>query len=85
MWVLPNKDSFDACLNDSKYKGYVDKFLQSMYGAFIGTTKVDNNIKAILYKNRKYMTEYQGLEGWRRFVDKMLLEYYVNENKEPRD
>lgn len=85
MWVLPNKDSFDACLNDSKYKGYVDKFLQSMYGVFIGATKADNNIKAILYKNRKYMTEYQGLEGWRRFVDKMLLEYYVNENKEPRD
>lgn len=84
MWVLPNKASFSSYLNDSKYKGYVDKFLKSMFDVFVGASKVDLTMKGILFKNRKLMAEYQGLDGWKKFVEMMLLEDYTNDNKEPK-
>jgi hypothetical protein len=84
MWVLPNKASFSSYLDDSKYKGYVDKFLKSMYDVFVGASKVDLNMKGILYKNRKMMTEYEGLDGWRKFITMMMLEDYTNDAMEPK-
>lgn len=84
MWVLPNKASFSSYLDDSKYKGYVDKFLKSMYDVFVGVSKVDLNMKGIPFKNRKMMTEYEGLNGWRKFIKMMMLEDYTNGAMEPK-
>ena len=84
IWILPNKDSFDKCLNETKYRGYVDKFLKSMYDIFNNATKVDNSLKGVLYKNRKLMQEYQGIEGWHKFINKMMLNDYVDENSVPK-
>lgn len=84
MWVLPNKASFSSYLNDYKYKGYADKFLQSMYDVFTGESK-DNDMKAIFYKNRKLMIEYQGAEGWNKFIDKMMLKDFVNDDMKPKE
>ena len=83
-WVLPNKQSFDSYLNDSKYKGYADKFLKSMYDVIVGSSKIDKTMQGILYKNRKFMTDYQGRLGWNKFVKNMLLNDYVNEEHVPK-
>ena len=55
-----------------------------MYDVFIGASKVDLNMKGILYKNRKLMSDYQGLDGWKKFIEMMLLDDYTNDNKEPK-
>lgn len=55
-----------------------------MYDVFVGASKVDLNMKGILYKNRKMMTEYEGLDGWRKFITMMMLEDYTNDAMEPK-
>lgn len=84
VWVLPNKDSINSH-KEKKYRGYVDQLLQAMYGCMTGQKRVDMQLKGILYKNRKLMVDYQGEEGFRKFVENMMLSDYLDEKGHPKE
>ena len=49
-----------------------------------GQPRSDVHIQGLLYKNRKVMTEYKGYDGFKRFVDNMMLTDYVDKNYRPK-
>lgn len=89
MWVLPNnlndKETMAGYKEAYKFRGYMDKYLQAMYAVFIGEKNLDMHLEGIFYKNRKMMTNYQGAEGWKNFVNDMFLESYVDDEGKPQD
>ncbi len=88
-WVLPNKlndkETMAGYKDNPKFRGYMDRYLQAMYGVFTDEKKPDMHLKGIFYKNRKVMTEYQGAEGWTHFVDNMMLKDFVDESGKPKE
>ncbi len=89
-WVLPNKGLNGETLSSYKnstphYRGYVDKYLQAIYDMFADKPKVDIIIKGLFYKNRKLMVDYNGVEGFDKFINNMMLQDYVDEQGLPRD
>jgi hypothetical protein len=46
--------------------------------------KVDADIKGLLFKNRKLMTDYQGENAFSLLTDNLLLSDFVDENGQPR-
>lgn len=89
-WVLPNNRNDKDTLSNYKdttphYRGYMDKYLKAIYAAITGHGKVDTRMKGILYKNRKLMNGYQGLEGFNLFVHNMMLDDYVDEQGMPKN
>ena len=89
-WVLPNKPNDKDTLSNYKdatphYRGYMDRYLKAMYAAFSETGKVDMRMKGLLYKNCKLMTDYQGQDGFKHFVQRMMLEDYTDEQCVPKD
>ncbi len=89
-WVLPNKKSDEDTLSNYKgttphYRGYMDKYLKAMYVATTGQGKVDVRMKGILYKNRKFMKDFQGQDGFKLFVHNLMLEEYMDEQGAPKD
>ena len=89
LWVLPNKlndkDSMAGYKDTPKYRGYMDRYLQAMYAVFMEEKRPDMHLKGIFYKNRKVMTDYQGAEGWTRFVGNMMLQDFVDESGKPKE
>ena len=83
--VWPNKAMFSACKEDNKLKEYMDKFLMAMYGVMTEQKKQNMDVKAALYKNRKMMTDYQGREGFDKFIKNMMLEAFVDGQGEPKE
>ena len=41
-------------------------------------------MKGILYKNRKLMVDYQGEEGFEKFIHAMMLEAFVDDLCQPK-
>lgn len=89
IWVVPNKlndkESLDNYKDASKFKGYMDKYLQVIYGVFTEQKKMDMHMKGIFFKNRKLMADYQGAEGFSRFIQNMMLTDYVDVDGRPKD
>ena len=85
IWVLPNKAIFENHKDSSKYHGYMDGFLKGMYQVFAQQKNRDKELEYIFNKNRKYMTGYQGEEGFRLFVHNMVLDDYMDANGMPAD
>lgn len=84
VWVLPNKDSINSH-KEKKYRGYVDQLLRAMYDCMTGQKRVDMQLKGILYKNRKLLADYQGEEGFHKFVGNMILDDFVDESGHPKE
>lgn len=89
LWVLPNKpndkETMASYKDSPKFRGYMDKYLQAMYAVTMDEKRPDMHLKGIFYKNRKVMKEYQGAEGWKHFVDNMMLQDYVDADVKPKD
>jgi hypothetical protein len=83
-FVFPSKISFKAYRIDSKRRGYMDKFLDALYKCMTQQKKVDADIKGLLFKNRKLMTDYQGENAFSLLTDNLLLSDFVDENGQPR-
>ena len=87
--VWPNKmndykEAFGSYFDGTKYKGYMDQYLYAIYCAMTGQPRSDVHIQGLLYKNRKVMTEYKGYDGFKRFVDNMMLTDFVDKNYRPK-
>jgi hypothetical protein len=87
--VWPNKanddkETFDSYLEGTRCRGYMDQFLYAIYCVMTGQSRQDSHMKGLLYKNRKVMTAYKGYDGFKRFVDNLLLTYFVDEEYQPK-
>ena len=83
VWVLPSKASIGN--HKDKFKGYVDRLLKAMYACMTEQGRVDKELKGILYTNRKLMVDYQGEEGFHKFIENMMLDDYVDETGKPKE
>lgn len=81
--ILPNKfndkESLSNYRGNSKFRGYMDSYLKTIYDVMTEQKKQDLHMKGILYKNRKMMVSYQGDEGFSKFIHAMLLEPFVDD------
>lgn len=83
IWVLPG--GIDRDKDTYHYHGYADLFLKWIYAAMTGNGKVQPDLKAALYKNRKLMAGYQGSDGFRQFALDMMLNDYIDYYGKPID
>lgn len=86
--ILPNKFNDKESLSNyrinSKFRGYMDSYLKTIYDVMTEQKKQDLHMKGILYKNRKLMVAYQGEEGFEKFIHAMMLEAFVNDLCQPK-
>lgn len=87
--VWPNKmndykEAFDSYYDGTKYKGYMDQYLNAIYCAMTGQARPDFHMQGLLYKNRKVMTAYKGYDGFKRLVDNLFLTDFVDEEYQPK-
>ena len=83
IWVLPG--GIDKDKDTYHYHGYADLFLKGIYAAMTGKGKVQPDLKAALYKNRKLMVNYKGPDGFRQFALDMMLNDYIDYYGKPID
>lgn len=86
--ILPNKFNENESLSNyrinSKFRGYMDSYLKTIYDVMADQKKQDLHMKGILYKNRKLMVGYQGEEGFEKFIHAMMLEAFVDDLCQPK-
>lgn len=82
--VWPNKVLVHNMHDSSKMRGYIDRLFIAMYEVASNAPKQNMDLKAALYKNRKLMKDYQGIDGFRKFMEASLLEDFLDENGVPR-
>lgn len=87
VWPLKSndyKETFSNYYEGSKYRGYMDQFLYAIYCEMTGQPKQDFHMKGLFYKNRKVMAGYKGHDGFKKFVDNLLLKPFVDEEYHPK-
>lgn len=86
--VLPNKfndkESLSNYRANTKFRGYMDKYLSAIYNVMTEQKKQDLHMKGILYKNRKMMVDYQSDEGFIKFIHAMMLEPFMDSMGQPK-
>lgn len=86
--ILPNKfndkESLSNYRMNSKFRSYMDKYLSAIYSVMTEQKKQDLHMKCILYKNRKMMVDYQGDEGFIKFIHAMMLEPFMDSMGQPQ-
>lgn len=82
--VWPNKALMHNLYDTSKMRGYIDRLFTAMYDVANNAPKQNMDVKAALYKNRKLMKDYQGVEGFHKFMKVSLLEDFLDENGIPK-
>lgn len=85
--VLPNKLNDRETLTlyrSTKYRGYMDQFLEAVYKVMTEQKRHDLHIKGLLFKNRKMLVDYQGAEGFVKLLQAMMLEPFMDEAGQPK-
>lgn len=82
--VWPNKAMMSNLFDDYKMRGYIDRMFIAMYDVMTDRPKQNMDVKAALYLNRKLMKDYQGRDGFVAFMEKSLLEDFLNEDGSPK-
>ena len=85
--VLPNKLNDRETLTlyrSTKYRGYMDQFLSALYNVMTEQKRPDLHIKGLMFKNRKMLVDYQGAEGFIKFIHAMMLEPFMDESGHPK-
>lgn len=55
-----------------------------MYEVASGAKRVNTDIAGAMYKNRKLMKDYQGVEGFKKFMEVSLLEDFLDYDGVPK-
>ncbi len=82
--VWPNKAIMANMFDDSKMRGYIDRMFIAMYDVMTNAKNQNMDVKAVLYKNRKLMKDYQGKEGFVAFMKNSLLEEFIGNDGVPK-
>lgn len=88
MAVLPDRRIGEWSIN--KHRGchdewhdYEDRFLAALYKVLTRKPDRDPDLEELVTLNSEDFEPYYGEEGWWRFINLNMLEYYVNEVYEP--
>ena len=88
MTVLPDKRIDEWSIN--KHRGchdewhdYEDRFLSALYKVLMQEKDADEDLAELVELNKEDFQPFYGQEGWKRFIDTHLLEYYVDSNYIP--
>ena len=88
MTVLPDKRIDNWSIN--KHRGchdewhdYEDRFLAALYKVLMQMSDADKDLQELVELNREDFLPFYGEDGWKRFIDGNLLEYYVDGNYVP--
>ncbi len=88
MAVLPDRRIGEWSIN--KHRGchdewhdYEDRFLAALYKVLTRKPDRDPDLEELVTLNSEDFEPYYGEEGWRRFINLNMLEYYVNIVYEP--
>lgn len=82
--VWPNKAVMHNIHDSSKLRGYIDRTFIGMYEAASGAKKPNMDVAAAMYKNRKLLKDYQGVEGFHKFMKISLLEDFLDSDGIPQ-
>lgn len=88
MMVLPNRllgsdsiNTYRGCHN--VWHDYEDRFLAALRKVLMNESNVDERLRELVEVNPEFFKPYYGDQGWRAFIDKNLLNDYVNEDYVP--
>lgn len=88
MAVLPDRRIGEWSIN--KHRGchdewhdYEDRFLAALYKVLTRQPDRDLDLEELVQLNYKDFEPFFGEEGWRKFIDGNMLEYYVDDNYHP--
>lgn len=88
MTVLPDRRIGEWSIN--KHRGchdewhdYEDRFLAALYKVLMNQKECDPDLEELVRLNDEDFAPFYGEEGWRRFIDGNMLEYYVEKNYHP--
>ena len=88
MAVLPDRRIGEWSIN--KHRGchddwhdYEDRFLAALYKVLTKQEDRDLDLEDLVQLNKEDFEPFYGEEGWRRFIDGNMLEYYVVDVYQP--
>lgn len=88
MMVLPDRRISEWSIN--KHRGchdewhdYEDRFLAALHKVLLDMPDADEDLRELVEINREDFLPFYGEDGWRRFIDGNMLEYYVDESYTP--
>ena len=88
MTVLPDRRIGEWSIN--KHRGchdlwhdYEDRFLAALYKVLTLKPDRDQDLEELVLLNKEDFDPYFGEEGWKRFIDMNMLEYYVDVEYKP--
>jgi len=88
MTVLPDRRIGEWSIN--KHRGchdewhdYEDRFLSALYKVLTKQKNSDPDLEELVRLNNEDFEPFYGEDGWRRFIEGNMLEYYVDDNYKP--
>ena len=83
---LPNAKCGGKTMNTCRtaWHDYFDQFLTALHECLLGTTRANPMLMGLVDTNAFFWDEYRGEVGWRRYVEKFMLEDYCDANLLPK-
>lgn len=81
--VWPNKAFMCNLHENSKMRGYIDRLFLAMYDIVTEAPNINMDVAEAMYKNRNLMKDYQGIEGFRKFMKVSLLDDFLDKDGVP--
>ena len=88
MTVLPDRRIDGKSINTHRgchgiWHDYEDRFLDALYGVLLNLPTKDLDLCDLIELNDADFAPFYGEEGWRRFIQGNMLEYYVDDDFKP--
>lgn len=84
LWVLPGNGTISNHILDNSYRYYMDKFLKNIHAVLTQQKRVDKTLQKAIMESPQ-MKPYFGEDGFKKFVQDMMLEDYVDYYYKPID
>lgn len=83
MAILPDKRIDGWSINTHRgchdeWHDNEDRFLAALYKVLLQMPNADEDLKELVEQNNEYFRPFYGEDGWKRFINGNLLEYYVD-------
>ena len=88
MMVLPDRRIGEWSIN--KHRGchdewhdYEDRFLNALHKVLLNKPDADEDLQELVELNQDDFLPFYGEDGWEKFIDGNMLEYYVDDSYTP--
>lgn len=79
--IWPNNSRLYSLQDDWRMRGYFDRMLNAMYEVMTNAKNQDKNVKAAIYGNRLLLREYDGVDGFKRYVNNSMINEFTYRGK----